>query len=70
MGAVSERQLSTRSLAAQLEFEMRRDEPIWTESSYKYRPDGIADLLDRAGFRVETRWIDDIDGFVVTLAGS
>jgi dimethylhistidine N-methyltransferase len=41
-------------------------ESIWTESSYKYRLDGLAPLLDRAGFRVAGQWQDR--GFALTLA--
>jgi L-histidine N-alpha-methyltransferase len=55
--------------AAHLDLGFGRDEPIWTESSYKYRPADIARLLERTGFAVSGQWIDDADGFVLTLAG-
>jgi dimethylhistidine N-methyltransferase len=41
-------------------------ESIWTESSYKYRLDDLAPMLDRAGFRVRGQWQES--GFALTLA--
>ena len=41
-------------------------ESIWTESSYKYRLDDLAPMLDRAGFRVTGQWQES--GFALTLA--
>jgi L-histidine Nalpha-methyltransferase len=41
-------------------------ESIWTESSYKYRSDDLAPMLDRAGFRAIGQWQDS--GFALTLA--
>jgi L-histidine N-alpha-methyltransferase len=41
-------------------------ESIWTESSYKYRIDDLAPMLDRAGFRVTGQW--QKSGFALTLA--
>jgi L-histidine Nalpha-methyltransferase len=41
-------------------------ESIWTESSYKYRVDDLAPMLDRAGFRVTGQWQES--GFALTLA--
>ncbi len=35
-----------------------RGESIWTESSYKYRPRGVAALAAAAGFRVAHTWTD------------
>jgi L-histidine N-alpha-methyltransferase len=54
--------------AAQLTFTMEAGERIWTESSYKYRPDDIRWLLEPAGFRLAAQWIDAEDGFALTLA--
>ena len=56
--------------AAQLDFRMKRGEPIWTESSYKYRPEDVITLLERAGFRLLSQWIDDADGFALTLVSA
>jgi dimethylhistidine N-methyltransferase len=53
-----------------ISFEMRAEEIIWTESSYKYRPESIAALLESAGFRCAAQWIDKDDGFALTLASA
>ena len=53
---------------AGVEFAMAADEAIWTESSYKYRPDDIGQLLDAAGFRLTAQWLDTRDPFSLTLA--
>jgi dimethylhistidine N-methyltransferase len=39
---------------------------IWTESSHKYQPGGVASMLARAGFATLHQWIDN--GFALTLA--
>jgi uncharacterized SAM-dependent methyltransferase len=41
-------------------------ESIWTESSYKYRSEDLAPMLDRAGFQVTGQWQES--GFALTLA--
>jgi dimethylhistidine N-methyltransferase len=43
-------------------------ESIWTESSYKYRPDELILNLELAGFRLVKQWMDQDDGFALTLA--
>jgi dimethylhistidine N-methyltransferase len=43
-------------------------ETIWTESSYKYAPEGLGRLLQQAGFTTREQWIDDDDRFALTLA--
>ena len=53
---------------ADLAFVMGPGESIWTESSYKYRPPDIVSMLERAGFRVRSQWIDVVDRFALTLA--
>jgi dimethylhistidine N-methyltransferase len=52
---------------AALDFHMERDEPIWTESSYKYQPGGVVDLLQRCGFKLLEQWIDEADPFALTF---
>jgi len=52
---------------AALDFRMERDEPIWTESSYKYQPADIVDLLQRCGFGLIEQWIDEADPFALTF---
>ena len=36
----------------------REGETIWTESSHKYTPTGVAELAARTGFACEAQWID------------
>ena len=52
--------------AAGFDFTMAEGESIWTESSYKYRPDDARAMLVRSGFEVVDQWIDG--GFALTLA--
>jgi L-histidine N-alpha-methyltransferase len=52
--------------AAGLDITFDAGELIWTESSYKYEPCGIAAILDRAHFGVADQWV--ADGFALTLA--
>jgi dimethylhistidine N-methyltransferase len=42
-------------------------ERIWTESSYKYRPDELVELLVDAGFHPATQWIEPQESFALTL---
>ena len=42
-------------------------ERIWTESSYKYEPAGIAEMGARAGFTVREQWIEPESRFALTL---
>jgi L-histidine Nalpha-methyltransferase len=53
---------------AGLELDMEAGDSIWTESSYKYRPDDIAAMLEPAGFRPLEQWTDARRGFALTLA--
>lgn len=50
-----------------LEFALAAGETIWTESSYKFRPQEIADHLRRAGFTPATRWVDEEGQFLLAL---
>ena len=43
------------------------DEPIWTESSYKYEPDGIIEMGVEASFAPRDQWIDPDARFALTL---
>jgi dimethylhistidine N-methyltransferase len=44
--------------AANLRIMFDEGETIWTESSHKYRPEGVIGMAQRTGFRVEGQWID------------
>lgn len=52
---------------AELDFRVERDEPIWTESSYKYRPDDVVELLEHCGFRFLEQWQDAANPFTLTF---
>jgi dimethylhistidine N-methyltransferase len=68
MHLVARRAQSIRVAKASLAFDMAAGEPIWTESSYKYCREGIVRHLDAAGFRMSSQWVDEADGFALTLA--
>lgn len=67
MYLVAQRARRVRVPAAHLDFCLRAGEPIWTESSYKYEPNPFAALVERAGFRALTRWIETKDRFALML---
>ena len=67
MHLVSRRRQRVRIPAAHLEFDLADGESIWTESSYKYRPEDVARMLERAGFRLMEQWIDEEDAFALTM---
>ena len=37
---------------------LNEGETIWTESSHKYRPEGVSAMAKRTGFRIDGQWID------------
>lgn len=53
---------------SRLRLRMNRGERIWTESSYKFEPDRIVDMLTLAKYRRVEQWIDPGDRFALTLA--
>jgi L-histidine Nalpha-methyltransferase len=68
MFLVSTRTQRVRIEAIDLEFELDKDEAIWTESSYKYTPDALIGQLRRSGFETDAQWVDREQGFALTLA--
>ena len=42
-------------------------ETIWTESSYKFTVEEVAELGERCGFRYESRWVDEEHPFAESL---
>jgi L-histidine Nalpha-methyltransferase len=52
---------------AELRFTLEDGETIWTESSYKYEPAGIRELVQHAGFAQRNQWIDAAARFALTL---
>jgi L-histidine Nalpha-methyltransferase len=59
-------EMHLRSLRRQLVFVpsaglrvmLNEGETIWTESSHKYRPEGVIAMAKRTGFRIDGQWID------------
>ena len=56
--------------AADLELELQDGERIWTESSYKFRPSDVGELLEETGFIVLEQWLDRDSGFALTLGAA
>jgi L-histidine N-alpha-methyltransferase len=52
--------------ASEIDITFEVGEPIWTESSYKYRIDDVGAMLERSGFHAIGQWIDN--NFALTLA--
>jgi L-histidine N-alpha-methyltransferase len=52
---------------AGLRFRIQDGETIWTESSYKYEPAGVRDLVEPVGFVQRNQWIDERARFALTL---
>jgi L-histidine N-alpha-methyltransferase len=46
---------------------LNRNETIWTESSYKFRPEQVRGISERAGFRCDEQWLDSTWPFAQTL---
>jgi dimethylhistidine N-methyltransferase len=63
-----EQQVRISSSGPVINFE--RGERIWTESSYKYEPDGIIEMGAESGFAAHDQWIDEKAGFALTLLGA
>ena len=59
---------ATDAPAADLELILEASESIWTESSYKYTPRQLRDMLGRAGFGIAAQW--EHDGFALTLGSA
>lgn len=53
---------------AHTDLQLEAGDVIWTESSYKYAPDQIAQLLRSVSFAPIVQWIDPQDAFALTLA--
>jgi dimethylhistidine N-methyltransferase len=67
MHLVSRRTQAVRVAAAGIEVPFGAGEPIWTESSYKYTPEGIDAMARRAGLRCRAQWIEPRDRFSTSL---
>lgn len=54
--------------ALELEVKLQRGETIHTENSYKFRDEGVIEMLERAGFHLSDHWTDECEWFGVYLA--
>jgi len=63
----STREQTVGVAAADIEVPFGRGERIWTESSYKYTPDGVIEMGGEAGFATRDQWIDAEAKFALTL---
>jgi L-histidine N-alpha-methyltransferase len=54
-------------VGAGLRFRLEEGESIWTESSYKFTPEGICRLVESAGFIRRNQWIEEPARFALTL---
>lgn len=54
--------------ALELDIKFARGETIHTENSYKFTPQRIGNMLERAGFQLAERWTDEKNWFGVYLA--
>jgi len=67
MHLISMREQTVRIPRADVSVRFGKGESIWTESSYKYEPRGIVELVSAAGFRSHAQWMDPDAGFALTL---
>ena len=67
MHLVSRRAQRVRIPRADCAIDFSAGEFIWTENSYKYRPEEIVEKAARAGFRCEQQWIESDARFALTL---
>jgi dimethylhistidine N-methyltransferase len=56
--------------AADLALDLQDGETIWTESSYKFLPPDVSELLEETGFTVLEQWVDRENGFALTLGAA
>jgi len=54
--------------ALDLEVNLKRGETIHTENSYKFRDEGVIEMLERADFHLSDHWTDEREWFGVYLA--
>ena len=56
--------------ALELEVNFQRGETIHTENSYKFRDEGVIEMLERADFHLSDHWTDEHEWFGVYLASA
>jgi dimethylhistidine N-methyltransferase len=52
---------------AGVQFELRKDETIWTESCHKFQAGEIGEMAAAAGFKCRAQWLDDTWPFAESL---
>jgi dimethylhistidine N-methyltransferase len=57
----------TVSINGNFTIELEAGETIWTESSYKFLPEQVRFMAERAGFRCEYQWVDSEWPFAQSL---
>jgi uncharacterized SAM-dependent methyltransferase len=67
MHLVSRKDQRVRVDALDETFTFARGETIHTENSYKFTPEAVASMADRAGFSVEGTWTDPKGWFALNL---
>jgi L-histidine Nalpha-methyltransferase len=67
MHLVSVRPQTVNIPQAGVEVRFADGESIWTESSYKYEPGEIIELVSETGFRLHAQWVDPDARFALTL---
>lgn len=68
MHLVSTRRQDVHVGRAAFDVHFEAGDTIWTESSYKHRPERVVRMLEHCGFANSTQWTDDEAGFALTLA--
>jgi L-histidine Nalpha-methyltransferase len=66
MHLISLEQQRVRVATSDIDITFEANEPIWTESSYKYRLPDVGGMLERGGFRVLRQWVEN--AFALTVA--
>lgn len=56
--------------ALELQVRFTRNETIHTENSYKFTPQSVSAIVERAGFKITRSWTDEREWFGVYLASS
>jgi L-histidine N-alpha-methyltransferase len=67
MHLVSQRRQVIEIPGARCRVTIERGESIWTESSYKFEPQGLERLGALAGLTMRKQWVDGRAGFALTL---
>ncbi len=64
---VNQAEQTVRLPAGGCNIHFEEDETIWTESSYKYQPEGVTAMAQGAGFVHRSQWIEPEAAFALTL---